>query len=197
MTLTVQNVAGPHLPVVSFHLADGDILTVRGPSGVGKSQLLRALADLSVHTGDIALDGVAQPAMAPAEWRRRVVYVPAESGWWADHVADHFPRQPPDDWLSRLSLKATLLDTPVERLSTGERQRLALLRALMLDPRVLLLDEPTANLDPRNSEAMTQLVAEYVRRQGAAAVWVTHDAAEGDLLDSKVLQMTAEGGHIE
>lgn len=197
MTLTVQNVAGPHLPPVSFHLADGDILTVRGPSGVGKSQLLRALADLSIHAGDIALDGVAQSAMAPAEWRRRVVYVPAESGWWADHVADHFPQPPPEDWLSRLSLKATLLDAPVERLSTGERQRLALLRALMLNPRVLLLDEPTANLDPRNSEAMTRLVVDYVRAEGAAAVWVTHDAADGELLGRKTLQMTAEGGQVE
>lgn len=197
MQFTVQNVAGPHLPSVSFSLSDGEILTVRGPSGVGKSQLLRALADLSEHAGRVALDGVDQAAIAPAQWRRRVVYVPAESGWWADIVADHFTARPSDAWLSRLSLSATLLQASVERLSTGERQRLALLRALMLKPRVLLLDEPTANLDPCNAEAMVQLVIDYVQAEGAAAVWVTHDASERGRLGVHVLQMVPEGSVFE
>lgn len=197
MQFTVQNVTGPHLPSVSFSLSDGDILTVRGPSGVGKSQLLRALADLSEHAGRVALDGVDQTAIAPAQWRQRVVYVPAESGWWADIVADHFTDRPSDAWLSRLSLSATLLQASVERLSTGERQRLALLRALMLKPRVLLLDEPTANLDPRNTEATVQLVVDYVQAEGAAAVWVTHDASERGRLGAHVLQMTPEGSVLE
>jgi ABC-type iron transport system FetAB ATPase subunit len=196
MQLTVQNVAGPHLPPVSFSLISGDILTVRGASGVGKSQLLRALADLSEHTGVITLDGVAQSAIAPAEWRKRVVYVPAESGWWADTVVEHFTAIPPADWLARLSLAPELIEAPVERLSTGERQRLALLRALMLAPRVLLLDEPTANLDARNTTAMAHLVADYVRAEGSAVVWVTHDATEGDRLGAHVLQMTPEGGQF-
>lgn len=196
MQLTVQNVAGPHLPPVSFNLTSGDVLTVRGPSGVGKSQLLRALADLSEHTGLITLDGADQSATEPAEWRKRVVYVPAESGWWADIVSAHFPVAPPAEWLARLSLSSELLEAPVERLSTGERQRLALLRALMLQPKVLLLDEPTANLDPRNTEAMVQLVADYVQSEGAAVVWVTHDATEQGRLGAHVLQMTSEGGRF-
>ncbi|MDA3875994.1 MAG: ATP-binding cassette domain-containing protein [Halothiobacillus sp.] len=193
MQFSVQQVAGAHLPPVSFTLTSGDILTVRGASGVGKSQLLRALADLSEHTGEITLDDVAQSATPPDEWRRQVAYVPAESGWWADGVSAHFTVLPPADWLQRLSLSPEMLNATVERLSTGERQRLALLRALMMQPKVLLLDEPTANLDEANTHAMATLVADYVQSQGAAAVWVTHDATARDQLGSHVLQMTAEG----
>lgn len=196
MQFSVQHVAGAHLPPVSFTLESGDILTVRGASGVGKSQLLRALADLSEHTGEIMLDNVAQSATPPEKWRRQVVYVPAESGWWADTVSVHFTAKPPADWLQRLSLSPEMLNATVERLSTGERQRLALLRALMMQPRVLLLDEPTANLDEANTRAMASLVADYVELQGAAAIWVTHDATERDRLGAHVLLMTADGARF-
>lgn len=196
MQFSVQQVAGAHLPPVSFTLASGEVLAVQGASGVGKSQLLRALADLSEHSGTVVLDGVAQSSVAPAEWRQQVVYVPAESGWWADTVADHFTVRPSADWLRQLSLAPDLLQAPVERLSTGERQRLALLRALALQPKVLLLDEPTANLDSANTRAVAQLVANYVQTQAAAVVWVTHDATEHERVGARVLLMTTEGARF-
>lgn len=177
---------------VSLQLKAGDILTIYGQSGIGKSQFLRALADLTPHTGDVLLDGISQTKISPEHWRKQVGYVPAESGWWADVVAQHFSEPPPKEWLSSLSLAPELLDAAVERLSTGERQRLALIRALVLQPRVLLLDEPTANLDQRNAHKLIELVKAYAHTRQAAVIWVSHDADERALLGVNTLELHAD-----
>lgn len=194
MLFEVKDLQGAHVPPVSFALAAGQVLAVRGESGVGKSQMLRALADLSPHEGEIRLIGTEQQAMSAAEWRQQVVLVPAESGWWADRVAEHFATRPPATWWERLRLSAALWDAPVERLSSGEHQRLAVLRALVLEPRVLLLDEPTANLDQGNARAMAALLLDYVEEHDAAAVWVSHNPDEIATQEHKRLEITAEGG---
>ncbi|MFI9651611.1 ABC transporter ATP-binding protein [Guyparkeria halopsychrophila] len=194
MLFEVKDLCGPNVPPVSFALAAGEVLPVRGESGVGKSQMLRALADLSPHEGEIKLEGVEQQSMPATDWRRQVALVPAESGWWADTVAEHFPSRPSEAWWERLRLRAALWESPVERLSSGERQRLAVLRALALEPRVLLLDEPTANLDRDNAEAMAGLLLDYLRDRSAAAVWISHDPREIAVHDDRWLEMTAEGG---
>ncbi|OZB74095.1 MAG: hypothetical protein B7X37_06765 [Halothiobacillus sp. 14-55-98] len=180
---------------VSLQLEAGEILTLYGQSGIGKSQFLRALADLTPHTGDVLLDGVSQTKIRPEHWRKQVGYVPAESGWWADVVAQHFSEQPPEAWLSMLSLAPELLDAPVERLSTGERQRLALVRALVLQPKVLLLDEPTANLDQRNAQKLIELVKTYAQSEQAAVIWVSHDVDERALLGNRSLEICADTTH--
>lgn len=184
--------SGVHYHPVSLQLEAGDILTIYGQSGIGKSQFLRALADLTPHTGDVLLDGIPQTKIRPEHWRKQVGYVPAESGWWADIVAQHFSEPPPKEWLSSLSLASELLDAPVERLSTGERQRLALARALVLQPKVLLLDEPTANLDQRNVRNVIELVKTYAQKEQAAVLWVSHDADERALLGHLSLEIHAD-----
>jgi len=194
MLFEVRDLQGATVPPISFSLDGGEVMTVAGESGIGKSQMLRALADLAPHEGEVQLDGTAQQDMPPTDWRRRVVLVPAESGWWADHVAEHFAARPPSDWWERLNLKSALWDAAVERLSSGERQRLAVLRALVLEPRVLLLDEPTANLDPANARAMVALLQAYVREHGAAAVWVSHSPEEITAHGGQRLEITREGG---
>ena len=195
--LQVEDLHSSQVPPVTFALAAGEILTVQGPSGVGKSQMLRALADLAPHAGRVQLSGRLQVTVPPEQWRRQVMLVPAESGWWADTVAEHFDRSPPDDWFARLSLRPALFTAPVERLSSGERQRLAVLRALMLEPSVLLLDEPTANLDEANAEALAQLIVEQVRLTGAGAIWVTHDRQERRRFGAHTLVLRPEGGLVE
>lgn len=180
---------------VSLQLEAGEILTIYGQSGIGKSQFLRALADLTPHTGDVLLEGVSQTKIRPEHWRKQVSYVPAESGWWADVVAQHFSEQPPEAWQSMLSLAPELLDAPVERLSTGERQRLALVRALVLQPKVLLLDEPTANLDQRNAQKLIELVKTYTQSERAAVIWVSHDVDERALLGNRSLEICADTTH--
>src|SRR5262245_20010810 len=75
---------------VSFELADGECIALQGPSGVGKSLLLRAIADLDPNEGSINLDGTPREAMPAPVWRTKVTYVAAEPGWWADTVQEHF-----------------------------------------------------------------------------------------------------------
>jgi ABC-type iron transport system FetAB ATPase subunit len=133
------------------------------------------IADLDPHEGDVFLDGSACSGMPAPEWRRRVSYVPAESGWWADSVRQHFHR---DIDLNRLmpqvGIDPKLIDWPTARLSTGERQRLALLRALGPSNRVLLLDEPTSALDP-DSVALVETLLRSRMNAGTAIILVTHD----------------------
>lgn len=169
----VEALAVPGTGPVSFRLSPGGAVGVAGPSGVGKTRLLRAMADLELHDGRVSLDGVAQSDVAPHEWRRAVVYLPSESAWWQPRVAGHFTRWPPPG-LRELGLDESIGDRFVERLSSGERQRLAVLRAAVLEPGVLLLDEPTANLDPESAAAVEALVARRRREGGLMVVWVTH-----------------------
>jgi len=139
---------------LSLTLEPGACCAVTGPSGAGKSILLRMIADLDPHEGSARLGAIDRAALPATEWRRRVAYVPAESGWWADRVADHFAARPGAAMLAGLHLPAEAMDWPVSRLSTGERQRLAFLRAVLNRPDVLLLDEPSAALDARSTAAL-------------------------------------------
>jgi ABC-type multidrug transport system ATPase subunit len=163
---------------VDLRLEDGECVALSGPSGAGKSVLLRMMADLDPHDGDAALDGAMCSAMPAPAWRRQVAYVPAEAGWWASHVHSHFdagaqlPRRLPE-----LGLPSDAADWPVLRLSTGERQRLALLRALTHLPRVLLLDEPCSGLDADSTARVEALLRAELKR-GASILLVTHDPAQ-------------------
>ena len=163
---------------VDVTVHDGEAVAVSGTSGAGKSLFLRAIADLDPGGGDVKLDGQSRNAMPAPAWRRRVVYVPAESGWWADHVGPHFnDGAAVAGLLHRLQLPAECMDWPVARLSTGERQRLALARALDLAPRVLLLDEPTSGLDPETTLRVEAALRERLA-DGAIILFVSHDPAQ-------------------
>lgn len=162
----------------------GQCAVITGASGSGKSLFLRMVADLDANEGQVRLDGRERVAFPPPEWRRSVCYVAAEAGWWHQDVAAHFEggqRAPARDWADRLGLAADLIKAQVARLSTGEKQRLALIRALLLNPPVLLLDEPTGALD----QASAKLVEAAIRDRmtaGAAVILVTHDEALGERL---------------
>ncbi|APZ41959.1 ABC transporter ATP-binding protein [Acidihalobacter ferrooxydans] len=180
---------------INLQLAAGECVALSGPSGSGKTVLLRALVDLDPNEGEVALDGEPRRSFAPAEWRRSVALVPAEPAWWGTLVSEHFPVgcKPP---LAMLGLSAQALDWEVARCSSGERQRLALLRALVREPRVLLLDEATANLDETSRGRVEVLIADF-QRSGGAVLWVTHDAAQAarvaqrwlTLRDGRLLQV--------
>jgi ABC-type iron transport system FetAB ATPase subunit len=172
--LKVENLSFLSLGPFQFGVAGGECLGITGPSGSGKTLLLRALADLDPHTGEVFLDGVAAGALPAPQWRRQVGLLPAESAWWADTVGAHFEEVAPR-WLDRLGFRPEVLQWEVARLSSGERQRLAFLRLLVGQPAVLLLDEPTANLDAENTRRLEDLVRRCREERGAAVVWVTHD----------------------
>jgi ABC-type multidrug transport system ATPase subunit len=162
---------------VDLEVAKGGCLGIAGLSGSGKSLLLRALADLDEHAGEISLGGVEQLQMAGPDWRKRVGYLPAESHWWLGRAGDHFSET--DDGLEqdlgRLFLAPEILEKPIEQLSSGERQRLAFLRLLRAQPEVLLLDEPTSNLDGKSAGVVESWVSGLRSERGVGVIWVSHD----------------------
>lgn len=85
-----------------------------------------------------------------------------------------------------------MFDRPIEEASTGERQRLALIRALIAEPRLLLLDEPTASLDPVSTQAVETVISQRLVT-GATVVWVTHDAAQAERVGDRTLRMQVGG----
>lgn len=172
--LTIRQLSRPGLAPFDLDLADGECVALSGPSGAGKTILLRAIADLDPNQGSVSLDGVGREAIAAPQWRRRVSFLPAEAGWWADTVAAHFPdRETAAALLPDLNLLPEALGWSISRLSTGERQRLALARVLLLAPRVMLLDEPTSGLDPE-AAARVEAILQARLEQGAAILLVTH-----------------------
>lgn len=163
---------------VNIDIAPGEVVCLSGPSGSGKTRLLRAIADLDSHGGEVRLDDVRQQRCPADRWRRQVMLVPAESQWWSDRVADHFPGIPDPAALEALGLPADAGDWEVGRLSSGERQRLALLRAAACGPRALLLDEPTANLDRDSTRLTERWLLALVRGSGLPVLWVAHDRSQ-------------------
>jgi ABC-type multidrug transport system ATPase subunit len=163
----------------SFSVGAGQCVGLSGQSGIGKSQLLKAIVDLIPHLGEVYLDGIACTGIPAPQWRKQVALVPAESYWWYDTVEQHFPdlRHPflSCGWLEQLGFPPEVISWQISRLSTGERQRLALLRALVNEPRVLLLDEPTSGLDPLYTTRFEEILFEYQQSRGSAFIWVTHD----------------------
>lgn len=151
----------------------GGCLGLSGPSGAGKTLLLRALADLDPHEGTVSLNGADQASLPGPAWRRQVGLLPADTLWWHDHVGPHF-KEPAVGSFAALGFEPDVLDWPVSRLSAGERQRLGVLRLLSRRPRCLLLDEPTANLDPDSTARVERLIADFRQTESAPVLWVGH-----------------------
>lgn len=174
-TLNVEQLRFLELGPYDFQLHAGQCTGLSGPSGCGKSQLLRCLADLEPHQGKINLDAVEQQSVPAHEWRKKVALLPAESQWWYDSVAEHFETLE-QNALERLGFQSEVGRWSIMRMSSGEKQRLGLLRLLQNQPQVLLLDEPTANLDQDNTRLFEEFVMEYLQLHQATCIWVSHDA---------------------
>ena len=173
--LEVRSLVRLHVNV-SFDLRRGECITLQGASGSGKTLLLRAIADLDPSEGTVMLDGAARESMPGPVWRRQVTFIAAEPGWWGDTVREHFAEwEEARPLVEELGLPSACADWNIQRLSTGERQRLGVVRALTLGSRVLLLDEPTSALDADATAAVEAMIAKRIQG-GTGVVWVTHDA---------------------
>lgn len=184
--LRVDYLEAPPVPPVSFEISNGHCLAIEGPSGSGKTRLMRAIADLDPARGSIFLDGAERSEMDAPTWRRLVRYVSSEPAWWTTTARPMLTRsdEPHSEGaggeeklqrsLSALGLDATVLDEPLSDLSTGQRQRLALLRALTDEPRVILFDEPTAALDPTAAALVEELIR-YQTLAGRIVILSSHD----------------------
>ncbi len=173
------------------------IWMVSGASGTGKSQFLKALADLIEHSGQVFLLGESQTQLCPEAWRAQVMYFSAETAWWSDRVSQHFETQPDSELLALVDLHSDILQQNPDHLSSGEKQRLALLRGLQYQPKVLLLDEITANLDPKSVLLVEALVTDYLQKTHAAALWITHDEKQQQRVgcsECQLVLVSAESG---
>jgi putative ABC transport system ATP-binding protein len=190
--LRVANLRSQLVGPFDLAIGEGECVAITGPSGSGKSLFLRMIADLDPNQGEVFLDGAERRSIPAPAWRRRVVYNAAEPGWWSESVLDHFRGEATNfarALAPRLGLAPELLDGPVVRLSTGERQRLALIRALALDSPVLLLDEPTGALDEQSTKSVEAVLRERLAA-GVTIAMVTHSPEQATRLGHRHLRMT-------
>jgi osmoprotectant transport system ATP-binding protein len=181
------------LAPTDLQIPTGRTTVLIGPSGCGKSTLLRLIVGLiQPNTGNITLGGTKLEPTNLLEMRQRMGYVIQEGGLFPhltlrDNVtvmARHLRRDA--DWIARrLSDLAQLVRLPLElmsrfpaEISGGQRQRVSLMRALMLDPELLLLDEPLGALDPMIRYELQQELISIFSKLGKTVVMVTHDIAE-------------------
>ena len=181
--LRLEDITIGELGATNLTVAAGECIGLHGASGSGKTRLLRAIADLDQHGGQAYADGAAQNEIKAHEWRRRVMLLPAESQWWQDRVGQHFDTRTVA--FDKLGFEDDVANWQVSRCSSGEKQRLAILRLLSHQPRVLLLDEPSANLDATNTERVEALIKQYLEQFHAAAIWVSHDLSQLERVASR------------
>lgn len=196
---------------IHLSLKAGETLCISGASGIGKSVLLRCLADLVPHTGKMSLNGESSLTMSADQWRSRVCLLPAESQWWYVSVGEHFKGNQTNServnqtierniesefeqsCFQQLDFKAEVMQWRIDRLSTGEKQRLSLLRVLHNKPEVLLLDEPTASLDPITIRKAEACITNYKQQTQSAVIWVSHDPAQIRRVADRHIYLDAAG----
>lgn len=176
---------------IDLQLKAHDICMLSGTSGSGKSQFLKAIADLIEQDGEVLLAGKNMQEIAAPTWRQQVMYFSAETAWWSDVVSEHFNALPNKEQLKKVALSVDILSVNPDTLSSGEKQRLALLRGLQYAPKVLLLDEITANLDPTSEKLVEDLVKAYIQEHSAAAIWISHDPEQSQRLQTQSLVFQA------
>jgi lipoprotein-releasing system ATP-binding protein len=206
---------GQALPIlwdVNLTLAPGDMVACVGASGVGKSTFLQILGTLDLPTsGSIRFDGEELTTMAPgrlAEFRnRRIGFVfqfhhllpefTALENVMMPALIQRIPlriaQQRARDILGRVGLVHRVTHRPSE-LSGGEQQRVALARAMVLEPSLLLADEPTGNLDRTTGEAIHQLFLELNRERGSTLLVVTHNPELARLMPRRLRMV--DGGRL-
>jgi NitT/TauT family transport system ATP-binding protein len=189
---------------ISFSLKRGEFISVIGPSGCGKSTMLRLAAGLeSPSKGAVFFDG--QPVTKP-DGRKGFVFQSYNSFPWLtvfrniafglDGISFQEKNQKIEKWLNFTGL-TEFSDSYPKSLSGGMRQRLALARTMVIEPELLLMDEPFGALDERIRENMQRLLLEAVASTGCSVLFVTHDIREAILLGDRVMLLSARPGRIQ
>lgn len=180
--VTVEGAPRAIVNDVSFDFRRGGIYTILGPSGAGKSSFLRLINRLDEPTsGEIVFDGKDYRQYAPCLLRQKVGYLFQTPIMFPGTVKDNilFANGALDDagvdqLLAAASVKPGLKDQRDDKLSGGEKQRVALARLLATEPNVILLDEPTSALDPTYTEMIEKVIKKIVAEKGLTAIMVSH-----------------------
>ncbi|MBB3108620.1 putative ABC transport system ATP-binding protein [Paenibacillus phyllosphaerae] len=193
---------------ITAQITAGERITLLGASGQGKSTLMRIMSLLETSdSGSIALDGKPSSAWQAKDWRKQVCYVAQQAVMLPGSVEANlrtvsnlhsipFEKELAAQLMEAVGLSRIDWTRPAGDLSGGEKQRVALVRALLLHPRLLLLDEVTASLDPGSKQEVERLLLSWSEREHTAYLWVTHDLAQAAEVSDTVWFM-AEGRLLE
>ncbi|AIY89491.1 ABC transporter ATP-binding protein [Geoglobus acetivorans] len=199
-----KNIKGKEiLRGVNLTVAKKEVMVIAGPSGSGKSTLLRCINRLTeIDDGEILIDGISIRDYDPIRLRRIVGMVSQFPVMFEGSVREniawglkHFSKDGSIEWtVEKLAAEigiGDLLDEDAGKLSGGEQQRVAIARTLALKPEILLLDEPTASLDPENARKIENLILKLVRARELTVLWVTHDVEQAKRIGDRVAVMKA------
>lgn len=191
---------------LDFQLAAGEYVAIMGDSGVGKSSLLNLIAGLDTpDSGTLLIDGTSMSGLDDDEatlLRRQKLGFIFQAFHLLPHltliqnialplVLNQLPMARAQQLLDAVGLKGRGADFP-RQLSGGELQRVAIARALVHQPRLILADEPTGNLDPDTAHEVLQLLKDEIRATGASAIIVTHSASAAATAD-RILLLSRDG----
>ena len=198
------DVVGKGRVEVSGRVRDGERVVIVGPSGCGKTTLLRAVAGLhSLESGSISYDGRELSSLAPEDIRAGLLfqggalfahlsvvdnvafglrYLPKTKAWTQD-----LRRNRALEMMEKVGL-GSLKDRSVENLSGGERQRVALIRTLICEPPLLLLDEPLSAVDSERRQSLQVWILDLISKNPVPTLLVTHDEIEAKTMGTRVVK---------
>jgi putative ABC transport system ATP-binding protein len=190
----------PILNNVNLSVRKGEIMALVGPSGSGKSTLLRCINRLiEIDSGSILLNNINIRDIPPRDLRRRVVLVHQESVMFPGTIFSNVSYGPSlmgtidknhiTNCVKQAGLPAAFLEKNAEQLSGGEKKRVALARALALKPAMLLLDEPTSGVDPKNVKTVEHSIISFTETLGLTVIWVTHDVEQAKRVSHRIANL--------
>jgi putative ABC transport system ATP-binding protein len=177
-----------------------DFISVVGPSGSGKSTFFRLCSQLvSPTNGNIFYKNIPYTKYGPIEWRRKIAYCFQTPSLFGDTVMDNlkfpfFIRNKKLDLsmikelLKNFKMSSEYLSRSIDNLSGGEKQRIALIRALIFNPEILLLDEVTSALDEKNT-LIVEDVIKSLNDSGTTILWITHNSEQSKKYANKILSI--------
>lgn len=193
---------------INLKLNSGELIPVSGASGIGKSTLLRTICGLSpVQKGSITIFGKPLTEHEIPSLRTKCIYLHQHPVMFTGTVEFNIlalfrfrsVKQPVPDrdnlitMLERFGLDEKILSSDASRISGGEAQRVALIRALLLNPSILLLDEPTASLDADSSKYIIEYLLNWIKEEDRGIIWVVHETDVIRKLGKAPLHMTYDG----
>lgn len=189
---------------VSFDMFENQCIGLVAPSGRGKTLLMRNLVLLDpVQEGEILLNGKPATTWSLPIYRAQVIYLHQRASAFEGTVLDnlkqvfqmnahkhlHFNLNAIESWLNQLGRSSNFLNQNAMRLSGGENQLLALLRALQLNPTILLLDEPTASLDPDTTAKVELVLKNWLQQSNHACLLTSHDKKQIERLTHRQVEL--------
>ncbi len=190
----------PVLKSIDLDVRLGEVMGLLGPSGSGKSTLLRCLNRIiEADSGDIFYKEKDLKEYPPSELRKEVVLVPQESVMFSGTVFDNVAYGPSIEGdvnkehilncIRDAGLSSDFEEREAEKLSGGEKRRVALARALALEPEVLLLDEPTSGVDPKKKEEVERSILNFSDKRDLTVIWVTHDLDQAKRVSTRIANL--------